>query len=102
MGQVSWDLLDPIVDSVSFSRDPAGLWNVTVTLEEATPGSLKEKVVKIKLLDETKTHGTKDVGQVLWPVAGTREAGKASKTTVSFNTATSVRPDKMKLEIEFP
>jgi len=102
MGQISWDLLDPVVESVSFSRDAAGLWNVVVTLQELTPGSLKEKVVKVRLLDDTKTHGTRDVAQTLWPVAGSREPGKAARTTMTFNTATTARPDRMKLEIEFP
>ena len=101
MGQISWDLEDPVVESITFSKDAAGLWNVVVDLQELTPGSLKEKVVRVKLLDETKTHGTKDVAQTLWPVAGSRERGQAAKTSLTFNTATSIRPDRMKLEIEF-
>jgi hypothetical protein len=102
MGQISWDLQDPVVESVSFSKDATGFWNVMVALQELTPGSLKEKVIKVKLIDESKTHGTKDVAQTLWPVAGSREPGKAARTTLTFNTAAPARPDHMKLEIEFP
>lgn len=102
MGQISWDLQDPVVDKVSFSKDTTGFWNVTVALQELTPGSLKDKVIKVKLIDETKTHGTKDVAQTLWPVAGSRQAGKASSTVLTFNTAATARPDRMKLEIEIP
>lgn len=102
MGQISWELQDPVVEKVSFAKDAAGFWNVMVDLQELTPGSLKEKVVKVKLIDETKTHGTKDVAQTLWPVAGSREAGKTARTTLTFNTAAAARPDRMKLEIETP
>ncbi len=100
MGEISWSLNDPIVEKISFSRDPAGFWNVSVALQEVDPGSLKEKVVKVKLIDQTKTHGTKQAGQILWPAAGSREPGKAARTTLTFNTASTARPDRMKVEIE--
>jgi hypothetical protein len=100
MGEINWSLNDPIVEKISFSKDAANFWNIIVDLQEMHPSSLKEKVVKVKLIDETKTHGTKNVGQILWPVAGSREAGKAAATTLTFNTASTTRPDRMKLEIE--
>jgi hypothetical protein len=100
MAEINWHLNDPIVEEISFSKDSANFWNIAVSLQEMHPSSLKEKVVKVKLIDETKTHGTKDAGQILWPVAGSRQAGKAAATTLTFNTASTTRPDHMKLEIE--
>ena len=100
MGVINWNLGDPIVETISFFKDTAGFWNVSVTLQEQTPGSLKEKAIKVKLIDETKTHGTKDIGESLWPVSATRESGKPSRTTLIFNTASTTRPNHMKVEIE--
>ncbi len=99
MGEIGWSLSDPIVEKVSFSKDAANFWNVSVTLQEGSAGSLKEKVVRVKLIDQTRTHGTKEAGQMLWPVAGSREPGKAAKTTLTFNTASVSRPDHIKVEI---
>lgn len=100
MGEIGWSLNDPIVERVAFSRDAADFWNVCITLQEGSPGSLKEKVVRVKLIDQTRTHGTKEAGQILWPAAGSREPGKAARTTLTFNTASASRPDHMKVEID--
>lgn len=101
MAEINWSLEDPIVEGITFSKDDAGFWNVSVSLQELHQGSLKEKVVKVKLIDETKTHGTKDVSQILWPVAGSRQAGQVAKTTLTFNTASTERPNNMKLDVDF-
>jgi hypothetical protein len=100
MGEIGWSLSDPVVEKVSFSRDAASFWNVSVTLQEGSPGSLKERVVRVKLIDQTRTHGTKEAGQILWPAAGSRAPGQAARTTLTFNTASASRPDHMKVEIE--
>jgi hypothetical protein len=101
MAEISWTLEDPIVERITFSKDDAGFWNVSVSLQELHQGSLKEKVVKVRLIDGTKIHGTKDVAQILWPVAGSRQAGEAAKTTLTFNTASTERPNNMKLDVDF-
>jgi hypothetical protein len=95
MADVSWDVGDPIMESLSIAKDAAGFWNVSVTLQEAAPKSLGSKVVMAKL----KAHG-KDVAQSLWPVSGSRPETGAAKTTVSFQTGSSTYPTKVKLEIE--
>jgi hypothetical protein len=95
MAEVSWQVDDPIVESFSCIKDAAGFWNVSITLEEATPGSLGKKVVMAKL----KAHG-KDVAQSLWPVTASRQEGEAAKTTLTFQTGAATYPEKAKLEIE--
>lgn len=95
MAEVSWQVDDPIVESISWTKDAAGFWNISVNLEEATPGSLGKKVVMAKL----KSHG-KDVAQSLWPVTASRQEGEAAKTSLSFQTGAATYPDRAKLEIE--
>ncbi len=95
MPEVSWQIDDPVVQSISFVKDAAGFWNVSAALQEATPGSLGKKVVMAKL----KAHG-KDIAQSLWPVTATRPEGEAAKTTLSFQTGSATYPDRARLEIE--
>jgi len=95
MTEVNWQIDDPIVESIGCTKDAAGFWNVSITLHEATPGSLGIKVVRTKL----KAHG-KDIAQSLWPVSALRQEGQAAKTTLTFQTGSKVYPDKVKLEID--
>jgi hypothetical protein len=95
MAEVSWQVDDPVVENISYTKDAAGFWNVSITLQEATPGSLGKKVVMAKL----KAHG-KDVAQSLWPVTASRPEGETSKTTLTFQTGSATYPDRARLEIE--
>jgi len=95
MAEVNWQIDDPIVESIGCTKDVAGFWNVSITLQEATPGSLGIKVVRAKL----KAHG-KDIAQSLWPVSALRQEGQAARHTMTFQTGSIVYPDKVKLEIE--
>jgi hypothetical protein len=95
MQDISWDVGDPIMETLSIAKDAAGFWNVSITLQEATPNSLGSKVVKAKL----KSQG-KDVAQSMWPVSGSRPETGTAQTTLSFQTGSSTYPTKVKLEIE--
>ncbi len=95
MAEINWQIDDPIVESIGCTKDPAGFWYVSITLQEATPGSLGIKVVRAKL----KAHG-KDIAQSLWPVSALRKEGQAARTILTFQTGSTVYPDKVKLEIE--
>lgn len=95
MAEVSWQIDDPVVENISYTKDAAGFWNVSITLQEATPGSLGNKVVMAKL----KSRG-KDIAQSLWPVTASRTEGEAAKTTLSFQTGSATYPDRARLEIE--
>ncbi len=73
MSDFSWQIDDPMVESIAYTRDEAGFWNVSIALKEAQPGSLAANVVSVKL----KAHG-QDVAQTLWPVSGSRQEGQAA------------------------
>lgn len=95
MADLNWELADPIVENVQFSRDAGGFWNVQVSLRESTPKSLGGKVVRAKL----KVDG-KEAAQSLWPVAGSRSEEGISRTTMTFQTGSALYPHKAKFEVE--
>ena len=99
MAEVNWQIEDPVVEELRFSKDAAGFWNVSVALQEAATGSVGKKVVKARLVDEGHLRG-KDIAQSMWPVAGSRQEGKPARTTLTFNTGSATYPAKMKLEME--
>ncbi len=94
MSDFSWQIDDPIVESITYARDEAGFWNVSIALKEAQPGSLAANVVSVKL----KAHG-QDVAQTLWPVSGSRREGQAAETTLTFQTGSKTYPLRARVVI---
>ena len=94
MSEFSWQIDDPIMESIAYVRDEAGFWNVSIALKEAQPGSLAANVVSVKL----KAHG-QDVAQTLWPVAGSRHEGQPAETTLTFQTGSKTYPIRARVVI---
>jgi hypothetical protein len=94
MSEFSWQIDDPIMESIAYARDEAGFWNVSIALKEAQPGSLAANVVSVKL----KAHG-QDVAQTLWPVTGSRQEGQAAETTLTFQTGSKTYPLRARVVI---
>lgn len=94
MSEVSWQMDDPILESITYEKDAAGFWTVSVVLQEVHPGSLTKKVVSAKL----KAFG-QDVAQSLWPVSGSRQEGEAAKTTLTFQTGSAKYPRRARVVI---
>ncbi|MBM4445531.1 MAG: hypothetical protein FJ020_09600 [Chloroflexi bacterium] len=94
MSDFSWQIDDPILESINYARDDAGFWNVSIALKEAQAGSLAANVVSVKL----KAHG-QDVAQTLWPVAGSRQEGQAAETVLTFQTGSKTYPLRARVVI---
>ena len=94
MSEVSWQMDDPILQSITYEKDAAGFWTVSVELQEVHPGSLTKKVVNAKL----KAFG-QDVAQSLWPVSGSRQEGQAANTTLTFQTGSAKYPRRARVVV---
>jgi hypothetical protein len=95
MSELRWQIDDPIVESITYAKDEAGFWNVSIVLREAQPGSLATSVVSVKL----KAHG-QDVAQTLWPVSASRQEGQAAETTLTFQTGARTYPLRARVVVE--
>jgi hypothetical protein len=100
MAGLEWEFSDPVMEGVSLSRDEQGLWIVGLRVREQHEGSLGQKVIRARMIDQGRFLG-REIASVVWPVTQTREERTASETTLLFHTGTNDYPDKTKIEFEF-
>ena len=100
MAEIKWDFSDPLMEKMSLTQEEQGLWIVRLSVRELHAGSLGQKVIRAKLVDQGRFLG-KEIGVETWPVGQTRPQGGVSGTTLVFNTGTKEYPDKTRIEFEF-